>query len=83
MPNVVGLGAGDAARQLRAEGLAPVRREQEVSDAAQDGQVIDQRPGAGVEVERGREVVIVVGALVEQEELAPVEPEPVPPEPVP
>ena len=54
-----------------------------MSDPAQDGEVIDQRPGAGVEVERGREVVIVVGALVEEEQLAPVEPDPVPPEPVP
>jgi eukaryotic-like serine/threonine-protein kinase len=82
VPDVVGLRAGDAERQLRAEGLAPVRRETEVSDPAQDGQVIDQRPGTGVELERGREVVIVVGVLVEEEELAPVEPEP-PPDAVP
>ena len=82
IPDVVGIGARDAERQLRAEGLTPVRRESEVSDPAQDGQVIDQRPGAGIEVERGREVVIVVGALVEEEQLAPVEPEPAP-EPVP
>jgi eukaryotic-like serine/threonine-protein kinase len=74
VPNVVGLGGGDAERQLRADGLVPVRRESEVADPAQDGKVIDQRPGAGVEVEQGREVVIVVGALVEEEELAPVEP---------
>jgi eukaryotic-like serine/threonine-protein kinase len=79
VPDVVGIGAGDAERQLRAEGLAPVRRESEVSDPAQDGQVIDQRPAAGVEVEPGRQVVIVVGALVEEEQLAPVEPDPAPP----
>jgi eukaryotic-like serine/threonine-protein kinase len=83
VPDVVGIGAGDAERQLRAEGLVPVRREMEVAEPSQDGQVIDQRPAAGVEVERGREVVIVVGALVEQEQLAPVEPDPAPPEPVP
>jgi eukaryotic-like serine/threonine-protein kinase len=83
VPDVVGIGAGDAERQLRAEGLAPVRREMEVADPSQDGQVIDQRPAAGVEVEEGRQVVIVVGALVEQEQLAPVEPDPAPPEPVP
>jgi eukaryotic-like serine/threonine-protein kinase len=75
VPDVVGIGAGDAAGQLRAEGLVPVRREMEVADPSQDGQVIDQRPGAGVEVDPGREVVIVVGALVEQEELAPLDPE--------
>jgi beta-lactam-binding protein with PASTA domain len=85
VPDVVGIGAGDAERQLRAEGLAPVRREMEVTDPSQDGQVIDQRPAAGVEVEPGRQVVIVVGALVEQEQLAPVEPQPdpAPTEPVP
>jgi len=78
VPDVVGLQARDAERQLRAEGLVPVRRETEVTDPAQDGQVIDQRPGTGVEVDRGREVLIVVGALVEEEELAPVEPDPAP-----
>jgi beta-lactam-binding protein with PASTA domain len=82
VPDVVGLEARDAERQLRAEGLVPVRRETEVSDPAQDGQVIDQRPGTGVEVERGREVVLVIGAFVEDEELAPIEPDP-PPESVP
>jgi eukaryotic-like serine/threonine-protein kinase len=82
VPDVVGIGAGDAERQLRAEGLVPVRREMEVAEPSEDGQVIDQRPAAGVEVEPGREVVIVVGALVEQEQLAPVEPDPAP-EPVP
>jgi eukaryotic-like serine/threonine-protein kinase len=86
VPDVVGIGAGDAEGQLSAEGLVPVRRESEVSDPAQDGQVIDQRPAAGVQVEPGRQVVIVVGALVEEEELAPIEPEPAPetePEPAP
>jgi eukaryotic-like serine/threonine-protein kinase len=82
VPDVVGIGAGDAERQLRAEGLVPVRREMEVAEPSEDGQVIDQRPAAGVEVDSGREVVIVVGALVEEEQLAPVEPDPAP-EPVP
>jgi eukaryotic-like serine/threonine-protein kinase len=80
VPNVVGLGGDDAGGQLRADGLVPVRRESEVTDPAQDGKVIDQRPAAGVQVERGREVVIVIGALIEEEELAPVEP-PAEPEP--
>jgi serine/threonine-protein kinase len=82
VPDVVGIGAGDAERQLRAESLVPVRREQEVAEPDEDGRVIDQRPAAGVEVDSGREVVIVVGALVEEEQLAPVEPDPAP-EPVP
>src|ERR671914_2864745 len=82
VPDVVGIGAGDAERQLRAEGLLPVRREMEVAEPDEDGRVIDQRPAGGVEVDSGREVVIVVGALVEEEQLAPVEPDPAP-EPVP
>jgi serine/threonine-protein kinase len=80
VPNVVGLSGRDAQGQLRADGLDPLRRESEVSDPAEDGKVIDQRPAAGVQVERGRQVVIVVGVLVEEEELAPVEP-PTEPEP--
>jgi serine/threonine-protein kinase len=80
VPNVIGLSGRDAEGQLRADGLVPARRESEVTDPAQDGKVIDQRPAAGVQVERGREVVIVVGALIEEEELAPVEP-PAEPEP--
>jgi eukaryotic-like serine/threonine-protein kinase len=85
VPDVVGLRGRDAEAQLRAAGLRPVRRESEVTDPAQDGQVIDQRPGAGVEIEPGSEVVIVVGALIQEEELAPIEPEgePAPGEPEP
>jgi beta-lactam-binding protein with PASTA domain len=78
VPDVVGIGAADAERQLRSAGLVPVRRESEVGEQAEDGRVIDQRPGAGVEVDRGSNVVIVVGVFVEQEELAPIEPDPAP-----
>jgi beta-lactam-binding protein with PASTA domain len=42
----------------------------------QDGVVIEQRPGAGVEIEEGRGVVIVVGVFEEEptETIAPEEP---------
>jgi beta-lactam-binding protein with PASTA domain len=56
----------------------PVQRESDVTDPAQDGKVIDQRPAAGVQVESGRAVVIVVGVLVEPDVLTPGEPEPQP-----
>jgi beta-lactam-binding protein with PASTA domain len=69
VPNVVGLSPGDAARQLRAAGLGAVRRERRVTDADDDGVVVDQRPGAGVEVDDGGQVVIIVGRL--EEEVAP------------
>jgi beta-lactam-binding protein with PASTA domain len=74
VPDVIGLRAGEAARQIRAAGLVPERREQPVSDPGQDGVAIDQRPGSGIELDEGRAVVIVVGVLAEEEQLAPVEP---------
>ena len=46
-----------------------------MTDPAQDGVVIEQRPGAGTEVDEGREVVIVVGVLEPEETLEPTEPE--------
>jgi beta-lactam-binding protein with PASTA domain len=75
VPNVLGLRPGDAARLIRAEGLAPIQREADVTDPAQDGTVIDQRPAAGTELEEGRPVVIIVGVLVEDDVLTPGQPE--------
>ncbi|MDQ5833018.1 MAG: PASTA domain-containing protein, partial [Actinomycetota bacterium] len=71
VPNVLGLEAADAASQLAADGLVPVERQSEVTDPEQDGKVIDQRPSAGTEVDKGREVVIIIGELVEQDTIAP------------
>jgi beta-lactam-binding protein with PASTA domain len=45
-----------------------------VTDPAQDGVVIEQRPGAGTELEKGRPVVIVVGRLERQDTLEPNQP---------
>ena len=73
VPNVLGIGAGDAGAQLSADGLVPVERETEVSDRAQDGKVIDQRPAAGTEVEKGRPVVIIIGVFVEADVITPGE----------
>jgi serine/threonine-protein kinase len=73
VPNVLGLSAGDAAGQLRADGLQPVQDERDVTDPAQDGKVVDQRPAPGTEVEEGRQVVIVIGVLVEEDAIAPGE----------
>jgi eukaryotic-like serine/threonine-protein kinase len=74
VPDVVGLRAGEAAGRIRGAGLVPERREQPVADPAQDGVAIDQRPGAGIELDEGGSVVIVVGVLAQEERLAPVEP---------
>jgi beta-lactam-binding protein with PASTA domain/predicted Ser/Thr protein kinase len=79
VPNVIGLGAGDAGAQLRADGLVPVERETEVSDKADDGKVIDQRPAAGTEVQEGRPVVIIIGVFVEADVITPGEEPPTTP----
>jgi serine/threonine-protein kinase len=61
VPNVVDLDSADAAAALRAAGLGVSRRTRKVDSEADDGAVIDQRPAAGTQVEKGRDVVIVVG----------------------
>ena len=82
VPSVVGLSARDAQGQLAGAGLSTARSERTVSDEAQDGVVIEQRPGAGAEVEEGTQVVIVVGVFEDpaEEELAPAPEQPEQPE---
>jgi serine/threonine-protein kinase len=77
VPNVVGLSNRDARRQLRAADLVPAVQEVDVTDPSQDGVVVDQRPVAGIETETGRQVVIMVGVLIEDDVLTP-EPETTP-----
>jgi beta-lactam-binding protein with PASTA domain len=74
VPNVVGLSARDAQAQISGAGLTTARSDRTVSDESQDGLVIDQRPGAGAEVDPGAQVVIIVGVFEDpaEEELAPV-----------
>jgi serine/threonine-protein kinase len=61
VPDVTGLDATDAAAQLRQAGLHPVTRKRTVDTQQDDGVVVDERPAGGVQVERGRSVVIVIG----------------------
>jgi eukaryotic-like serine/threonine-protein kinase len=74
VPNVVGLPARQAASQLRAEELTPTQLERDVTDPAQDGVVIEQRPAANIEVDKGRQVVIIVGVLIQDDQITPEEP---------
>jgi eukaryotic-like serine/threonine-protein kinase len=74
VPNVVGLPARQAASQLRAEKLTPTQLERDVTDPAQDGVVIEQRPAANIEVDKGRQVVIIVGVLIRDDQITPEEP---------
>jgi eukaryotic-like serine/threonine-protein kinase len=76
IPDVIGLSERSASSRLRSVGLDPVTQERTVTDPAQDGVVVEQRPGSGTQVDEGREVVIVIGVLEEPpEELPPTEPE--------
>ena len=63
IPDVIGLSERSAASRLRSAGLEPVTQERTVTDPTQDGVVVEQRPGSGTQVDKGREVVIVIGVL--------------------
>jgi eukaryotic-like serine/threonine-protein kinase len=79
VPDVKGLSASDAARMLRNAGLSAVRRERTVKDQSQDGVVIDQRPGAGTDVDRGASVVVIIGRYEQpgpQRQPTPLNPQP-------
>jgi serine/threonine-protein kinase len=69
VPDVTGLTPPAASSRLRALGLVPSRQERSTTNPDEDNQVLDQRPGAGAEVEEGRTIVIVVGSLIQDEEL--------------
>ncbi len=75
VPDVIGMGERNASSRLRSAGLKPVSQERTVTDPSQDGVVIEQRPGAGTQLDEGGEVVIVIGVLEVPEEPPPVEPE--------
>jgi serine/threonine-protein kinase len=65
VPFVTDLVEEDALGALEAEGLVGSVRRRDVDDPAEDGVVIEQRPSAGVDVDSGSTVVIVVGRFVE------------------
>jgi serine/threonine-protein kinase len=70
VPDVIGLTERRAAARLRSAGLSPVTQQRTVTDPAQDGVVVEQRPAPATQLDKGREVVIVVGVL----EVAPESP---------
>jgi serine/threonine-protein kinase len=74
VPNVVGLNRRDAVDQLREVGLVAAPRETDVTDPSQDGVVTDQRPAAGIEIEKGKQVVIIVGVLIQDDNVTPGDP---------
>ncbi len=61
VPNLVGLSENDAERLLRGDKLGITVRRRTTDNEEEDGQVLDQRPGAGVELDEGRSVIVIVG----------------------
>jgi serine/threonine-protein kinase len=64
VPFVTDLPEADALRVLQGDGLSGTVRRRDVEDESQDGVVLEQRPGAGVEVDSGSSVTLVVGRFV-------------------
>ena len=79
VPNVEGLSQADAVAALRDAGLQPSVRERATEDEAEDGTVLEQRPGAGTDVDAGDSVILIVGTFEEPAE-EPAPPAEAPPE---
>jgi serine/threonine-protein kinase len=73
VPDVVGLSAADARRELKAAGLKVAERSSPVDTPAQDGLVVDQSPEVGADAGEGDTVVIFVGAFEDADTLQPEE----------
>jgi serine/threonine-protein kinase len=65
VPSVLGQARADAEAALTAQGLIPRVSLQDVSDPAQDGIVVAQRPDPGTSVTEGAPARIIVGRYVE------------------
>jgi penicillin-binding protein 1A len=61
VPDVTGLGAGEAADVLEGAGYTPQAVEKETTDGSEVGVVIAQSPSGGTELESGSSVVIAIG----------------------
>jgi beta-lactam-binding protein with PASTA domain len=61
VPDVVGLTRGDARGELQTAGLKVQVKTRDSQDPADDDIVLDQRPGHGTQLKKGRTVVIYVG----------------------
>jgi eukaryotic-like serine/threonine-protein kinase len=75
VPDVVGMSEERAILTLNGAELSPVSQKRAVTDPSQDGVVVEQRPGAGTEVDQGHQVVIVIGELQQDDTLQPAPPE--------
>jgi len=83
VPNVEGLSRGDALAALRDAGLAPSVRQRPTEEEAEDGMVLEQRPGGGTNLDPGSSVIILVGTFKEPAAETPPVDEPLEPVPPP
>jgi serine/threonine-protein kinase len=61
VPDTVGLSEAEARAQLEGAGFKVQSRTRAVPDQADNGLVVDQRPGSGAQLKKGRTVIIWVG----------------------
>jgi beta-lactam-binding protein with PASTA domain len=61
VPDVVGLTRGDARGELQNAGFHVAVRERTVTEQTDEDLVLDQRPGHGTQLKKGRTVIIFVG----------------------
>ena len=80
VPDTVGLTEGDARGELQSAGFKVQARQRAVDNQSDDGLVVDQRPGHGTQLKKGRTVVIWVGKFTAP---APTPAPPTTPSPVP
>jgi serine/threonine-protein kinase len=66
VPDVTGLTVQEAERELEAVGLRLGEQQQENSDTVPEGNIIDQSPVDGAELEEGKPVDVTVSAGVEE-----------------
>jgi serine/threonine-protein kinase len=66
LPDVTELDAEDAVREMEGAGFRVRETERAVTDPAQDGVVLEQRPAAGERRTRGARVTLIVGRLQAQ-----------------
>jgi serine/threonine-protein kinase len=64
VPDVVGLTRGDARGELQAAGFNVQVKTRDSQDPGDDDIVLDQRPGHGTQLKKGRTVVLYVGRYV-------------------
>jgi eukaryotic-like serine/threonine-protein kinase len=79
VPDVVGLTRGDARGELQSAGFNVEVRTRQSQDPADDDIVLDQRPGHGTQLKKGRTVIVYVGQYTPPPDQTNTTPAPTPP----